>query len=179
MAKVSLLLALAAPIILCQQLNPDDYYNILSLDGGGIRGLITAQVVEYMENYTYKYSRDNYCISERAEGKISMADLFDMVSGTSTGSLLTTAIVMPSANATESGRRNMYFANDASDIYKKHGKDVFQTFDIPFWVQLLGAIGFAVLGGLIGFFGGMCYFHNREHEKTMRSFKDYIKTTKH
>jgi hypothetical protein len=28
----------------------DEYFNILSLDGGGIRGLITAQVVEYMEN---------------------------------------------------------------------------------------------------------------------------------
>jgi hypothetical protein len=27
-----------------------EVYNILSLDGGGIRGLITAQVVEYLEN---------------------------------------------------------------------------------------------------------------------------------
>jgi patatin-like phospholipase/acyl hydrolase len=75
-----------------------NYYNILSLDGGGIRGLITAQVVEYMENYTYTYVRGKYCIDSRTIEKISMSDMFDMVSGTSTGSLLTTALVIPNDN---------------------------------------------------------------------------------
>lgn len=28
-------------------------WNILSLDGGGIRGLITAKMVQYMETYSY------------------------------------------------------------------------------------------------------------------------------
>ena len=88
-----------------------DFYNILSLDGGGIRGLITAQVVEYMEDFAYNYSRTKYCIPERPVPKVSLAELFDMVSGTSTGSLLTTAIVMPSNNDT---MPNKYFANDAS-----------------------------------------------------------------
>lgn len=41
-------------------------YNILSLDGGGIRGLITATIVDYMETYAYNYSRSEYCIPERA-----------------------------------------------------------------------------------------------------------------
>lgn len=31
-------------------------YNILSLDGGGVRGLIPAIVVDYMEDYAYNYS---------------------------------------------------------------------------------------------------------------------------
>ena len=73
-----------------------EIFNILSLDGGGIRGLITAQVVEYLEQETYKYANKTYCIPERPEQKISMSELFQMVSGTSTGSLLTTAIVLPS-----------------------------------------------------------------------------------
>lgn len=78
-----------------------------------------------MEDYTYKYAREKYCIDERTIPKISMAELFDMVSGTSTGSLLTTAIVMPDKDPATSGRKNLYFANNASEIYKIHGKDVF------------------------------------------------------
>ena len=42
-----------------------DMYNILSLDGGGIRGLITAKVVDYMEQYAYNYSVETYCMDER------------------------------------------------------------------------------------------------------------------
>jgi patatin-like phospholipase/acyl hydrolase len=38
------------------------FFNILSLDGGGIRGLITAQVVEYLEIATYEYANKTYCI---------------------------------------------------------------------------------------------------------------------
>ena len=33
-------------------------WNILSLDGGGIRGLITATVVDYMEKEAYKIAKD-------------------------------------------------------------------------------------------------------------------------
>lgn len=93
-------------------------FNILSLDGGGIRGLITAQVVEYLENETYIYAKKNYCIPERKPEKMSMAELFQMVSGTSTGSLLTTAIVLPSPNDT---KKNKFWAADASNIYKLQG----------------------------------------------------------
>lgn len=68
----------------------------------------------------------------------------------------------------------MYFANDASDIYKENGGTVFQTFEIKLWVQLLGTLGFAVLGGLIGFLIGICAFHSKEHEQMMKSFKEHI-----
>lgn len=46
-------LALLAFSSLCTGKNVSSPYNILSLDGGGIRGIITAQVVQYMENYGY------------------------------------------------------------------------------------------------------------------------------
>ena len=42
-------------------------WNILSLDGGGIRGLITATIADYMESYTYHYAREKYCIPEEKD----------------------------------------------------------------------------------------------------------------
>mgnify|MGYP000883662648 CR=1 FL=1 len=32
------------------------HYNILSLDGGGVRGLITVQLLTKFEKYAYEYS---------------------------------------------------------------------------------------------------------------------------
>jgi hypothetical protein len=32
------------------------YYNILAMDGGGIRGLIPAQVTDYLETALYEYA---------------------------------------------------------------------------------------------------------------------------
>lgn len=47
-----------------------DYYNILAVDGGGIRGLIPAQVIEIMEKYAFQYA------SEQGYNDIIKADKF-------------------------------------------------------------------------------------------------------
>lgn len=157
----------------------DDTFNILSLDGGGIRGLITAQVVEYLENQTYIYASEKYCIPARDNEKISMAELFQMVSGTSTGSLLTTAIVLPNNDTAKYGARpNLFFAQNASEVYIKYGKDVFKSFKSPLWQMILGTVIFTILGGILGYCIGRCLFHNAEYEKTMKSFYSYIKEKK-
>lgn len=52
---------------------------ILSIDGGGIRGIISALVLEHIE--------------ERTEAAI--ADLFHMIAGASTGSILAVGLSMP------------------------------------------------------------------------------------
>ena len=124
-----------------------------------------------MENKTYAYARDTYCIDERPELKMSMSELFQMVSGTSTGSLLTTAIVLPNNDtATNATRKNMFFAVNATNIYKDGGKDVFRTFTIPMWVRVLGTLLLTAIGGAIGYCIGRCIFHNTEYEKTMAAF---------
>ena len=105
---------------------------------------------------------------------MSMSELFHMVSGTSTGSLLTTAIVLPNNDTATNARKNMFFAVNATNIYKEGGKDVFRTFTIPLWVRILGTLAFTALGGAIGYCIGRCIFHNTEYEKTMAAFYSYI-----
>ena len=79
-----------------------------------------------MERYAYNHSVENYCLPERKSGRVSMAELFDMVAGTSTGSLLATSIVLPNPDPeTNQTQFNKFFASDAMDIYTRYGPQVF------------------------------------------------------
>jgi len=98
------------------------YYNILSMDGGGIRGLIPAKVVEYMEKYAYEH-----CVVEKGykiptyEGKedvIAMKDLFDMISGTSTGSIIAAAITYKDEKVADKPK---YYAKEVLKVYSTQG----------------------------------------------------------
>lgn len=82
----------------------EPYYNILAIDGGGIRGIIPSKVIRKMEDYAYEYvTLKNYTtfkIYNKNNTKlIAMKDLFDMFSGTSTGSILSTGLVYPMNDA--------------------------------------------------------------------------------
>ncbi|HBR56095.1 MAG TPA: hypothetical protein DEA22_01270 [Blastocatellia bacterium] len=58
-----------------------EHYRILSLDGGGIRGLITAIWLNYLETE----------LQTKFPGK-KLRDFFDLIAGTSTGSILGCAV---------------------------------------------------------------------------------------
>jgi patatin-like phospholipase/acyl hydrolase len=79
---------------------------VLSIDGGGIRGLIPATVLTELENRTGK----------------RVAELFDMIAGTSTGGILALGLAKPSA-ADES--RPEFEASDLAALYKTEGGRIF------------------------------------------------------
>jgi len=91
---------------------------ILSIDGGGIRGLIPALVLAEIEQRTGK----------------SIAESFDLIAGTSTGGLLALGF------AKDDGRgKAQYSANELADIYQSRGNEIFAR---SFWK------GVSSIGGL-------------------------------
>ncbi len=93
-------------------------YKILSIDGGGIRGVIPAVVLEYLEHVTGK----------------SVSSCFDLVVGTSTGGIIAAGLTVP-----DSSGKPKYSASDMLEIYTKHGGEIFER---SFWR------GITSLGGL-------------------------------
>ncbi|CAO2149730.1 unnamed protein product [Urochloa humidicola] len=61
---------------------------ILSIDGGGIRGLIPATIIAFLEAK----------LQELDGPDARIADYFDVIAGTSTGALLTAMLTTPDDN---------------------------------------------------------------------------------
>ncbi|MEG0387452.1 MAG: patatin-like phospholipase family protein, partial [Niameybacter sp.] len=59
---------------------------ILSIDGGGIRGIIPATILVAFESYLKQYSGNS---------ETTIADYVDLIAGTSTGGILTALYICP------------------------------------------------------------------------------------
>lgn len=84
---------------------------ILSVDGGGIRGVIPGTILMQLERILQKKSND--------PGR-KIGDYFDMIAGTSTGGILACLYLMPGENG-----KAKYSAQDALDLYIKNGHTIF------------------------------------------------------
>ena len=83
-------------------------FKVLAVDGGGIRGIIPALMLAEIERRT----------------KRSTSDLFDLLSGTSTGGIIALGLVKPAADGTVEKS-----ATDIVNIYSQTGSTIFpQTF---------------------------------------------------
>ena len=86
--------------------------NILSIDGGGIRGIIPGMVVCTLEEKLQKSTGN-------PEARI--ADFFDFFAGTSTGGILTTLY-----NTPDKSGRPKFTAKDAVNLYIDNGRQIFE-----------------------------------------------------
>lgn len=102
------------------------FLRILSVDGGGIRGIIPGQVLTALEEKLQQ-------VSGNADARL--ADYFDLLAGTSTGGILTCLYLAPGPSG-----RPRYSAAEAVALYMEHGGEIF---DVP----LMHAIRTA--GGLL------------------------------
>ena len=69
---------------------------MLTLDGGGIRGIISAVVINHMEQYAFKYANDTFCLGKKysKHERVPMSNLFNLIAGTSTGSMLAAGLAV-------------------------------------------------------------------------------------
>ncbi|MBE9187181.1 patatin-like phospholipase family protein [Microcoleus sp. LEGE 07076] len=104
------------------------YNRVLSIDGGGIRGIIPAQVAVSIESKLQQKS---------GNPDARIADYFDLIAGTSAGGILTCIYLFPDA---ENPSRPRWSAQDAVNFSINNGRDVFKS---SFWQKL------RVLDGLI------------------------------
>jgi patatin-like phospholipase/acyl hydrolase len=79
-------------------------FNILSLDGGGLRGIIPVLILREIEKRTGK----------------RIHELFDLIAGTSTGGMIACGLV-----ASDAQKKPLLTIDQILSIYTEHGKDIF------------------------------------------------------
>ena len=100
---------------------------ILSLDGGGMRGIIPATVLEYVEKKI---------IEKTGNRNARLADYFDLVAGTSTGGILSAFYLTPSKTIFDDDPSTKYRASEALDFYANDGYKIFNQSKRKSWFGL-------------------------------------------
>ncbi|MDD5206723.1 MAG: patatin-like phospholipase family protein [Desulfobacterales bacterium] len=101
-------------------------FKILSIDGGGIRGIIPAAVLMEVEGTIRKHKRDD---------TLKIGECFDLIAGASTGGILTCMFLIPDKDRPDRAR---FSASDALGLYMEHGKDIF---DRSIWQMIVSSGG--------------------------------------
>ncbi|XP_019176819.1 PREDICTED: patatin-like protein 1 [Ipomoea nil] len=88
----------------------ENFIAILSIDGGGIRGIIPATILAFLEAQ----------LQELDGEKVRICDYFDLIAGTSTGGLVTAMLTAPNED-----KRPLFAAKDIVPFYIEHGPKIF------------------------------------------------------
>ena len=99
---------------------------ILSLDGGGIRGILPGIVLTQVKKKLQKKTKDP---------NIKLSDMFDFMAGTSTGGILALAYLTPNEE-----NRPKLTAQEAVNIYLDRGDEIF---DVSNWQKIKSVNGLA------------------------------------
>lgn len=86
---------------------------ILSLDGGGIRGILPGTILTYIEKQLKKESKND---------NATIGQYFDFVAGTSTGGILSLVYVCPDENG-----NYKFSAEQALNLYLDQGDEIFDV----------------------------------------------------
>jgi patatin-like phospholipase/acyl hydrolase len=99
---------------------------ILSIDGGGIKGIIPGMVLVEIEERLKQRT---------GNPKAFIADYFDFFAGTSTGGILTCLLLCPSK---ENPKLPKFSAKEALNLYINNGPKIFETKGIKKFLSDLG-----------------------------------------
>jgi patatin-like phospholipase/acyl hydrolase len=100
--------------------------HLLTLDGGGIRGIIPASILAHLEEQLQNAFNNP---------QLRIADCFDLIGGTSTGGILTCLYLTP--DETDPARPK-YSAAQIRDFYKEYGPKLFHK---SLWYKIISGLG--------------------------------------
>ena len=101
-------------------------FRILSIDGGGIRGIIPAAILLEVERAIRRH---------KSGAAVKIGECFDMIATTSTGGILTCMLLFPDKDRPDRAR---FSAADTLRLYMENGDDIFER---SIWQMIVSSGG--------------------------------------
>ncbi|XP_078157066.1 patatin-like protein 2 [Carex rostrata] len=99
---------------------PESIVTVLSIDGGGVRGIIPAKILQFLEKELQDIDKEDTRI----------ADYFDLIAGTSTGGLMTTMLAAPGPDP---DKKPLFSAKQIVEFYRENSPKIFPSMWCGFW----------------------------------------------
>ena len=153
----------------------DQYFNILSLDGAGMNGLVIAQVLSLIEQYAYNYTEkkniQNHAPVYGNQKLIPIKDMFNMSAATSVTSFLAVGLSIPSS---ENKTLPAYTAQNMVRLYEMKHQELDRYYHYrPNQILLMIIIFF--LSFLIFYWIGINKFNHVNIDKAYVIIGEFIK----
>ena len=160
-----------------------------------MKGIITASCLTKIERFAYNYAIESgYNLKDgkldpdwveykRDDGTprkaLPVSSLFNMLSGTSTGSLLSTGLSIQKNRVIKGDgiidTEPLYFAEDAIGIYLKAADDIFNPNGLRTWGIILIILGFVLVCGVPCFICGHRRHNNPNKWKAFEDMKVFLR----
>ena len=113
-----------------------------------------------METSAYQIARDDFCIAERANGIVSVTELYDYIIGTQSGAISGAMLALKDDNGYP-----MYNSTDVNEFYKTEGINLFIIEDVHSGPAFFIIMAFTILFTAMMYGIGVCLYNTKEMSK--------------
>jgi len=111
--------------------------SVLSIDGGGVRGIIPLQILKALEEKIMDIEMERFNIKDRFQCS-HLAQKFDVIAGTSTGGIISLGLTVPNGPGSPMPK---YRVDDLIRIYTEHAKHIFPKSKKRYLATMNGLFG--------------------------------------
>ena len=137
-----------------------------------MRSIIPAEIIDNMESNAYTYAASKWTGFTSTDSKIHMSELFQLVAGTSSGSIVAAGV------SYGSGGKPTMWGKDIVNFFAKNGKNLFEKHSLEWGLHLFFWITIALAFACVGYWLGRRRYDSPRQTNAFENLKMIISNSK-